>query len=98
MAYIEVTGAGEDEEGFEFRVAVQEADSRSLHQVTLTRRDHEELGGEGESPEQLVRRCFDWLLEREPKESILSRFDIQEISRYFPKFRDEIRRRSQGPP
>jgi len=97
MADIQVAGTREDGEGFEFRIAVEEAGSRTLHQVTLTRRDHEELGGEGESPEQLVRRCFEWLLEREPKESILSRFDIQEISRYFSSFRDEIRRRSQGP-
>jgi hypothetical protein len=97
MADIEVAGAGQDEGGFEFRVTVEEAGSRTLHQVTLTRRDHEELGGEGESPEQLVRRCFEWLLEREPKESILSLFDIREISRYFPTFRDEIRRGSQEP-
>jgi len=30
-------------------------------------------------------------LEREPKESILSRFDVTVVRRYFPEFEDEIR-------
>jgi len=29
-------------------------------------------------------------LDREPKESILSRFDVTVISRYFPNFREEL--------
>ena len=31
-----------------------------------------------------------FLLEREPKESILSRFDLPIISRYFPEYEEEI--------
>jgi len=30
------------------------------------------------------------LLDREPKESILRRFDVTEISRYFPEFEREL--------
>ncbi|HEX2069002.1 MAG TPA: hypothetical protein VHH54_02225, partial [Actinomycetota bacterium] len=84
---------GEDEEEFSFRVAIEEAGSRSTHQVTLSRSDQRELGVETDSPEQFVRRCIEWLLERESKESILARFDIREISQYFPRFREEIRKR-----
>jgi hypothetical protein len=40
-----------------------------------------------------VRRSFEFLLEREPKESILARFDLSVISRYFPEYEDEIKRR-----
>ena len=93
MADIEIQRTGESEEGFSFSVAIDEAGSRSTHQVTLSRRDHRELGVETESPDQFVRRCIEWLLERESKESILSRFDIREISHYFPPFREEIRKR-----
>jgi hypothetical protein len=93
MAKIQLRPTGENEEGFSFSVAVDEGGSRSTHQVTLARRDHRELGVETESPEQFVRRCFEWLLEREPKESILSRFDIREISQYFPRFREDMRKR-----
>jgi hypothetical protein len=32
------------------------------------------------------------LLEREPKESILRRFDVMAISRYFPEFEREMPR------
>ena len=93
MAEIQVQPTGETDEGFSFNVAIEEAGSRSTHHVTLSRQDHRELGVETESPEQFVRRCIEWLLERESKDSILSRFDIREISHYFPKFRGEIRRR-----
>jgi len=40
-----------------------------------------------------VRRSFEFLLEREPKESILTRFDLSLISRYFPEYEREIKRR-----
>ena len=93
MAEIQIQKTGQSEEGFSFSVAIEETGSRSTYQVTLSRRDHRELGVETESPEQFVRRCIEWLLERESKESILSQFDIREISQYFPRFREEIRKR-----
>ncbi len=93
MAEIQIQQTGETEEGFSFNVAIEEGGSRSTHQVTLSRRDHRELGVETESPDQFVRRCIEWLLEREPKESILTRFDVREISQYFPRFREEFRKR-----
>ena len=37
--------------------------------------------------------AFEFLLENEPKESILGRFDLPLIGRYFPNFESEIRRR-----
>ena len=44
-------------------------------------------------PADLVRRSFEFLLAREPKESILSSFGLSVIARYFPEFEREIRRR-----
>jgi hypothetical protein len=40
-----------------------------------------------------VRRSFEFLLDNEPKESILARFDLAVIGRYFPQFEREIKRR-----
>jgi len=40
-----------------------------------------------------VRRSFEFLLERESKDSILARFDLSVISRYFPEYEREIKRR-----
>ncbi len=33
---------------------------------------------------------FGFLLDREPKESILGRFDVTVIARYFPEFEREL--------
>jgi hypothetical protein len=43
-------------------------------------------------PADLVRRSFEFLLAREPKESILSSFGLSVIGRYFPEYEREIRR------
>ena len=43
--------------------------------------------------EALVRETFQFLLEREPATSILREFDLTDIDRYFPEYREEIARR-----
>lgn len=90
MAEIEVNKTGEDEGVFRFEVQVTEAVSWSTHQVTLSRGDYEQLGKGSESPEGFVHACFRFLLDREPKESILTRFDVRQIGSYFPEFEKEI--------
>jgi hypothetical protein len=76
-----------------FRVRVIDAWSESTHQVTLNPKDHARLAGEAVKPETLIRKSFEFLLEREPKESILGRFDLSVISRYFPEYEHEIRKK-----
>jgi hypothetical protein len=76
-----------------FQVRVIEGTAESSHRVTLKPEYLNRLAhGKLESPE-LIRRAFEFLLEREPKESILPRFDLQDIQRYFPSFEREIERR-----
>lgn len=60
----------------------------------MKNRDPERWGsGEGaEAVQELVRRSFDFLLEREPPESILRTFDLAVIERYFPEYDSAIRR------
>ena len=41
-------------------------------------------------PDALVRAAFDFLLTREPRESILRRFDLPVIGRYFPGWEAEV--------
>jgi hypothetical protein len=41
----------------------------------------------------LVKESFHFLLEREPKESILRSFDLTVIGRYFPAYERQIARR-----
>jgi hypothetical protein len=77
----------------EFRVRVIEGASESAHRVTLRPEDYNRLAAGKAEPKELVRRSFEFLLENEPKESILARFDLSVIGRYFPQFEREIKRR-----
>jgi hypothetical protein len=76
-----------------FRVRVVEAGSESVHQITLDPKDLARLAGVTLEPEELIGKSFEFLLEREPKESILSRFDLSVISRYFPEYERDIKKR-----
>ncbi len=76
-----------------FRVRVTEGKSQSTHEVTLDPKYLARLAAETAPPEVLIRKSFEFLLEREPKESILSRFDLTVISRYFPEYEREIKKR-----
>ena len=76
-----------------FRVRVIEPGSESTHQVTLDAQDHAKLAGDASTPEELIRKSFEFLLERERKESILGRFDLPVIGRYFPEYEREMKRR-----
>ena len=71
---------------------VAERGSTSTHHVTLDPKDYVRLAGEKATPEDLIRKSFEFLLEREPKESILARFDLAVIGRYFPEYEREIKR------
>jgi len=76
-----------------FRVRVTEGATQSAHRVTLKPEDYARLTSGKMEPAELVRRSFEFLLEREPKESILRQFDLAVIARYFPEFDREIERR-----
>jgi hypothetical protein len=75
-----------------FEVTVREGGSESRHEVTVSESDLMGLGAGYASGEEFVRACFEFLLAREPKEQILSSFDVTVISRYFPEFEEQIRR------
>lgn len=77
----------------EFRVRVIEGRSESTHRVTLTQSDYRRLSGGKLEPEGLISRSFEFLLAREPKESILPDFDLPLIGRYFPEYERELKRR-----
>jgi hypothetical protein len=76
----------------EYRVRVIEAGGETTHIVSLQPGDYQRLAAGRITPDELLRRAFKFLLAREPKESILVRFDLPMIARYFPDFEEEIRR------
>jgi hypothetical protein len=88
-ASLSVQSVSENPQSLAFDVVVREDGGETRHQVNLSRDLLSRLAP-GEDADSFVRRCFDFLLEREPKESILSRFDVSVIGRYFPEFEREI--------
>lgn len=79
-------------DGEVYRVTVSDRDGETVHEVTVSEDERRRFGGDTVA-EDLLRESFRFLLEREPKESILGRFELPVIERYFPEYGDEIRRR-----
>jgi hypothetical protein len=86
---IEVHRTG-DADPLAFEVIVREGRGETRHAVTMSRDTHQRLTAAKHTPEQCIEAAFRFLLDREPKESILGRFDVTVISRYFPEFEREL--------
>ena len=74
----------------DFEVVVREGESETRHHVTIPREMCERLTAGKHTPERCLEAAFRFLLDREPKEAILGRFDVTVISRYFPEFQREL--------
>lgn len=74
-----------------FEVTVVEI-STTAHTVTISDQSLNDLTDKKVTKTQLLEFSFNFLLDREPNTSILSSFDINVISRYFPNYKDEVRR------
>ena len=84
-----------DPAGDGWRCTVRVADERGAteHVVRVRPADVERLDPGAADPTDLVSRSFEFLLAREPKESILRSFDLPAIGRYVPEYEAAIRRR-----
>lgn len=60
------------------------------YRVRVPRDAWQRLTGGQVPVEDLVRASFEFLLEREPPESILQAFEITVISRYFPEYAEAM--------
>ena len=73
-----------------FEVIV-EGNTTTTHRVTVTHSYYQKLTKNRVTPEMLVETSFKFLLERESNTSILSRFDLPVIERYFPEYEETIK-------
>ncbi|HEX3607102.1 MAG TPA: hypothetical protein VH134_14360 [Candidatus Dormibacteraeota bacterium] len=60
--------------------------TRTEHRVTARPDALRRAAAADETPERTLERAFAFLLEREPPESILRSFALEDIARYFPEF------------
>ncbi len=80
-----------DADPLEFKVSIREKNGETRHQVTMGRGTYIKLTEGKIPPDQCIQAAFEFLLDREPKEAILSSFDMTVISRYFPSFEKDLK-------
>ena len=88
MARIEVKQKDTDT----FEITVTET-TTTTHLVTLSKDYYQKLTGSKVSPETLIEKSFEFLLERESNTMILARFDLPVIDDYFPEYEKNIVKR-----
>ena len=67
--------------------------STTQHEVHVSNEFYRSLTDGKISHENLIKASFEFLLERESNNSILSQFDLKVISHYFPEYEKEMMRR-----
>ena len=77
----------------EYGVEVEEGNEITGHKVRLPEAFLDDLLLTEVDEELIVRETIDFLLEREPSTSILPEFSLEDVSRFFPEFPEELQRR-----
>jgi len=95
MIEIKRTGGADP---LELQVTIRDITGETSHAVTLSHQDYARFTAGRHTPEQFMDAAFRFLLDREPKEAILRRFDIGVIATYFPEFEQALPRYLAGSP
>ena len=82
----------EKKDAGKFLVVIDEKSSRTEHTVELDSEYYQKLTGGQITEDELIKKSFQFLLKREPKESILSKFNLKIIERYFPGYEQEVKK------
>tara|TARA_B100000768_G_scaffold158973_1_gene157795 strand:- start:2667 stop:2933 length:267 start_codon:yes stop_codon:yes gene_type:complete len=61
-------------------------DSRTIHKVTLSDKFYKDLSDSKVSKTELIKKSFEFLLERESNQSILKEFNLKVIEGFFPDY------------
>jgi hypothetical protein len=76
--------------GWSCTVTVGDDPAASTHEVRVASDVLARLAPADLEPTRLVHASFEFLLEREPRESILRAFEMPLIGRYFPEWEAEV--------
>lgn len=81
--------------GWRCAVTIDDGRGTSAHDIAVATEEADALAAATDRAdvERLVYETIAFLLEREPKESILRSFDLSVVGGYFPEYEHEIRSR-----
>jgi hypothetical protein len=88
MATIDITEINQET----YQVTVI-ANGETTHEVSVQTAYAEKLSAGQISTSELIKKSFEFLLERESNTSILRKFDLTIIAHYFPEYEQEISKR-----
>jgi hypothetical protein len=74
-----------------FKVVIESVDSTTTHDVMVPKSYWRSVTHNHVGINTFVKDSFEFLLKREPQESILPSFEIQMIERYFPEYEQTLR-------
>lgn len=86
MVKIKVNQINDNDADYAFEVRIEDY----KYKVTFTDEYYKKQAGGKISPEELVKKSFEFLLEREGPQSILPEFDLPTIQKYFPDYEPQI--------
>ncbi len=86
MSDLKITVNPDPAHALTFDVIVRDRRGESRHRVTIQADEAERWSQLGAEPSHCVAAAMRFLIDREPKEAILSAFDMRVIRRYFPEF------------
>jgi hypothetical protein len=90
MPEIEIGPETEHADHWAYDVSVFGGGKVHRYEVTLSFADHNLWGRGVHRPSRVVEAAFAFLLQREPADQILSKFDCAVIRRYFPEVDREL--------
>ncbi len=90
MPTITIGTETEETNRWRYAVTVEDGGRRHAYDVTLSWSDYDLWSHGRVAPEKVVKAAFEFLLQREPATSIMSKFDCAVIRRYFPDVDAEL--------
>lgn len=91
MHKLTVSKSGETINSWIFSVTVKDDSGESNHKVEVDKTYFKELTNEKITAVMLVSNSMSFLLDREPKEAILTEFNLREINNYFKDYESFIK-------
>ena len=88
---IRITETNQSEEGWTFLVELGRGDNLIEYYVDVGREYWTRLTGRRVEPADLVESTFKFLLDKEPKEMIMKKFNLSDVSKSFPQYEGEIK-------
>ncbi len=89
---IRVTEVNQREEGWTFLVELGHGDSLIEYFVDVDKEFWTRLTSRRIEPADLINVTFKFLLDKEPKELILRKFNLADVGGHYPQYETEIRR------